>query len=209
MSRRKFVIRSISVAAAGLLASVDVFATTGAAQAAEEWNPDRRTRRPTPATAPTRFPAQRPTCRTSASSASRVAERRGPRHLLHDQHDDAPQPGRADHEVVRPRQLGDRQLRVRPREHRRRRSRCATAQNSYGQGQWASSLRYHDGTFYVALQHAKPRRRLPLPHRRHRERSVERRRRSAEACTTRRSSSTTNGERRTSSTAPAAPARCA
>ena len=24
-------------------------------------------------------------------------------------------------------------------------------QNSYGQGQWASSLRYHDGTFYVGF----------------------------------------------------------
>ena len=30
-------------------------------------------------------------------------------------------------------------------------SRCGTASNSYGQGQWASSLRFHDGTFYVLI----------------------------------------------------------
>ena len=129
-------------------------------------------------------------------------ERRGPRHLLHDQHDDAPEPGRADHEVVRPGELGDRQLRVRPGEHRRL---VLAAQRPEllrpgPVGVVAALPRRH---VLRRLQHQQPRRRVPLPHRRHRERHVAAHRRSAAACTTRRCSSTSTA-RRTSSTAPAA-----
>ena len=112
--------------------------------------PDRRTPRPTPAPAPTRCRCSTPTCRTSASSGCRPPRTTRAGTLLHDQHDHAPEPGCADHEVVRPRQLGDRQLRLRPGEHRRLLL-ARNGQNSYGQGQWALSLRYHDGTFYVAF----------------------------------------------------------
>ena len=98
-------------------------------------------------------------------------ERRGPRHLLHDQHDDAPEPGCADHEVLRPGQLGDRQLRLRPGEHRRL---VLAAQRPElvrpgPVGVVAALPRRH---VLRRLQHQQPQRRVPLPHRRHRERPV-------------------------------------
>ncbi|MEK8107074.1 family 43 glycosylhydrolase [Micromonospora sp. M12] len=77
-------------------------------------------------------------------------------------------------------------------------------QNSYGQGQWASSLRFHDGTFYAVfntnnLSGAYLYRTDDI------ENGPWQLTPSAVACTTRRSSSTSTA-RPTSSTAPAAPA---
>ncbi|MFV2019007.1 family 43 glycosylhydrolase [Micromonospora sp. LOL_023] len=79
-------------------------------------------------------------------------------------------------------------------------------QNSYGQGQWASSLRYHDGMFYVAFNtnnlggrtSTVPTISTMVPGGGPR---------SAAVCTTRRCSSTSTAPR-TSSTDPVAPARC-
>ena len=51
--------------------------------------------------------------------AGRRGHSRG-RHLLHEQHDDAPEPGAADHEVEGPRELAARQLRLRHPRGRRR-----------------------------------------------------------------------------------------
>lgn len=98
-------------------------------------------------------------------------ERRGSGHLLHDQHDHAPEPGCADHEVLRSRELGDRQLRLRPGEHRRR---VLPAQRPElvrprSVGVVAALPRRH---VLRRLQHQQPRWGVPLPHGRHRGRRL-------------------------------------
>ena len=44
--------------------------------------------------------------------------------------------------------------------------------NAYGRGSWASSIRYHDGVYYVSTFSSHDRQDLHLPHPGHRERAV-------------------------------------
>ncbi len=73
----------------------------------------------------------------------------------------------------------------------RRADSCENGKNAYGRGSWASSLRYHDGTFYVddVLRHH--RQDVHLHDEGHRERPVEGHVLLAPRCTTTRCSSTT------------------
>ncbi len=104
---------------------------------------------------------------------ARRRERRGARSVLHDQHHDAPEPGCADHEVVRPRQLGDRQLRVRPRQHRRR-VLAAQRRELLRSGPVGLIRPLPRRQVLRALQHEQPGWRVHLHDRRHRRRPLDR-----------------------------------
>lgn len=151
MSDKKGVMRTISLATAGLLASVGLFGTTAVAQAAEEWNPDSSyttTDRGDGTYSVPLLNADVPDVSVERVPASENDEGRDIYYMISTtMHLSPGAPIMKSYDLVNWEIVNyayDRLSIGDPFSLR-------NGSNSYGQGQWASSIRYHDGTYYVLV----------------------------------------------------------
>lgn len=151
MSDKKGVMRTISLATAGLLASVGLFATTAVAHATEEWNPDSSYTTTDKGDGTYSVPllnADVPDVSVERVPASENDEGRDIYYMISTtMHLSPGAPIMKSYDLVNWEIVNyayDRLSIGDPFSLR-------NGSNSYGQGQWASSIRYHDGTYYVLV----------------------------------------------------------
>ena len=151
MSRRKFVVRSISVAAGALLVSVNVFASMSAAQAAEEWNPESSYTTTDTGDGTYKVPMLKsdvPDVSVERVPASQNDEGRDTYYMVSTtMHLSPGAPIMKSYDLVNWETVSYAFDRLDISDAASLRN----GSNSYGQGQWASSIRFHDGTFYVLI----------------------------------------------------------
>ncbi|MEF3402410.1 carbohydrate binding domain-containing protein [Agromyces sp. CCNWLW203] len=151
MFETKFALRSVSLITAGLLAGIGVFATTSVAQAADEWNPESSYTTTDNGDGTYSVPllnADVPDVSVERVPASQNDEGRDVYYMISTTMQLSPgAPIMKSYDLVNWEivnyafdrlDIGDA-------------ASLRNGSNSYGQGQWASSLRFHDGTFYVLI----------------------------------------------------------
>ena len=151
MSRRKFVIRSISVAAGALLVSVNVFASMSAAPAAEAWNPESSYTTTDTGDGTYKVPMLKsdvPDVSVERVPASQNDEGRDTYYMVSTtMHLSPGAPIMKSYDLVNWETVSY----AFDRHDISDAASLRNGSNSYGQGQWASSIRFHDGTFYVLI----------------------------------------------------------
>lgn len=151
MFQTKFALRSVSLAAAALLASVGVFATTSAAQAADEWNPESSYTTTDTGDGTYTVPmlnADVPDVSVERVPASQNDEGRDIYYMVSTtMHLSPGAPIMKSYDLVNWEIVSYAFDRLDISDAASLRN----GSNSYGQGQWASSIRFHDGTFYVLI----------------------------------------------------------
>ncbi len=151
MSDKKGVLRIVSLATAGLLASVGLLATTSVAQAADEWNPESSYTTTDKGDGTYTVPllnADVPDVSVERVPASQNDEGRDIYYMISTTMQLSPgAPIMKSYDLVNWEIVNYAFDRLNIGDAFSLRN----GSNSYGQGQWASSLRYHDGTFYVLV----------------------------------------------------------
>lgn len=150
-SHRKGLLRAASLAVAGLLAGVGLVATAGVAQAADEWNPDSSYTTSDKGDGTYSVPllnADVPDVSVERVPASENDEGRDLYYMISTTMQLSPgAPIMKSYDLVNWEIVNYAFDRLDISDGFSLRN----GSNSYGQGQWASSLRYHDGTFYVLV----------------------------------------------------------
>jgi beta-xylosidase len=147
----KSVLRSVSLVVAALLASVGVIATTGAAQAADEWNPESSYTTTDSGDGAYKVPmlnADVPDVSVERVPASQNDEGRDIYYMVSTtMHLSPGAPIMKSYDLVNWETVSYAFDRLDISDAASLRN----GSNSYGQGQWASSIRFHNGTYYVLI----------------------------------------------------------
>jgi beta-xylosidase len=147
----KFVLRSVSLVVAALLASVGLITTTGPAQAADEWNPEASYTTTDSGDGTYKVPmlnADVPDVSVERVPASQNDEGRDTYYMVSTtMHLSPGAPIMKSYDLVNWEIVNYAFDRVDISDAASLRN----GKNSYGEGQWASSIRFHDGTFYVLI----------------------------------------------------------
>ena len=149
MFQPKFALRSVSLAAAAVLASVGVFATTSAVQAADEWNPESSYMTTDAGDGTYKVPMLKsdvPDVSVERVPASQNDEGRDIYYMVSTtMHLSPGAPIMKSYDLVNWEIVNYAFDRLDITDAASLRN----GKNSYGEGQWASSIRFHDGTYYV------------------------------------------------------------
>ncbi|MDQ0574114.1 family 43 glycosylhydrolase [Agromyces albus] len=151
MFQPKFALRSVSFAAAAVMASVGVFATTSAAQAAVEWNPESSYTTTDAGDGTYKVPMLKsdvPDVAVERVPASQNDEGRDIYYMVSTtMHLSPGAPIMKSYDLVNWEIVNYAFDRLDISDAASLRN----GKNSYGEGQWASSIRFHDGTYYVLI----------------------------------------------------------
>ena len=151
MFKKRIVLKPIAVAAGALLLSLEVFASTGAAQAAEEWDPESSYTSTDTGEGTYAVPmlnSDVPDVSVERVPASQNDEGRDIYYMVSTtMHLSPGAPIMKSYDLVNWETVSY----AFDRHDISDAASLRNGSNSYGQGQWASSIRFHDGTFYVLI----------------------------------------------------------